>query len=94
MKRDEAQRCLNLHPDASPFWDSPDGQEALEAAREFQLAAQNTNRERCRIHGELMRQAEDSVRGERRTEKHRRIDFEDYAPADYKRSGTDRRKGA
>ena len=54
-----AQKALDLYPDASPFWDSSEGQAVLESARRYNLRATNTNRERCRIHGDLMRLATD-----------------------------------
>lgn len=51
---DEAQAALNLYPDASWFWDTREGQWMLDCARIHNLEPQNTNRERCRIHAELM----------------------------------------
>jgi len=51
---EQAQAALNTHPDRSPFWDSPMGQEALECARSNGLKAQNTNRERAAIYAALM----------------------------------------
>lgn len=46
----QAQRELNTHPDASPFWDTPMGQAVLEIRKLKGLAAQNTNRDRCAIY--------------------------------------------
>lgn len=47
----------NFHPDASPFWDTPKGQEVLEAAAQMKLKATNTNKERCEIYGAAKRNA-------------------------------------
>lgn len=41
------QAELNFHPDASPFWDTPQGQDILEAAAGRGIKATNTNKERC-----------------------------------------------
>ena len=54
--KQEAQAALNLYPDNSTFWDTDSGQEVLECARHFGIDATNTNRERCRLHAELMSQ--------------------------------------
>lgn len=56
-----AQDALDRFPDASPYWDSRSGQETLADQEEFGLTATNTNKERCAIHGALMRAAEDSL---------------------------------
>jgi hypothetical protein len=48
-----AQQQLDTHPDASPFWDSNSGQEALAIAKAMGLTATNTNRERCAIYREM-----------------------------------------
>lgn len=61
---EQAQQALNLYPDASPFWDSARGQETLEVAAAHHLTAQNTNRERCAIHGKLMEAARREIYGE------------------------------
>lgn len=44
------QAEMNFHPDASPFWDTPKGQETLEAAASYGIKATNTNKERCEIY--------------------------------------------
>jgi hypothetical protein len=49
-----AQAALNLYPDASPFWDTREGQDFLTCAHIHNLEPQNSNRERCAIHRELM----------------------------------------
>lgn len=51
---EEAQRHLNLYPNASSFWDTDSGQETMRIARQYGLESENTNRERCRIHAEMM----------------------------------------
>lgn len=43
----DAMKALNFHPDASPYWDSPEAQEVLRCAKYCGLKAQNTNKERC-----------------------------------------------
>jgi hypothetical protein len=50
-----AQANLDFHPDASPFWEGPLGQEALECAKAHGLKANTTNRERIKRHAEAMR---------------------------------------
>jgi hypothetical protein len=52
-----AQAALNLYPDASPYWDSSRGQETMRIETAYDLKATNTNGDRCRIHGALMRAA-------------------------------------
>ena len=41
-----AQLELNRHPDNSPFWDSPSGQDVMDIAKECGLKATNTDAER------------------------------------------------
>ena len=50
-----AQANLDFHPDASPFWDSPAGQETLEDAKLYGLKATTTNRERIERHATALR---------------------------------------
>lgn len=49
-----AQRDLDLYPNASSFWDTDSGQETMRIARQYSLESTNTNRERCKIHAEMM----------------------------------------
>lgn len=46
----DTQRALDLYPDASPFWDSSSGQEALECADVCDLRATTTNRQRITLY--------------------------------------------
>lgn len=57
QRRIRVQTQLNLHPDASPFWDTPDGQDILHEAAAMKLKATNTNKERCAIYAEAKRLA-------------------------------------
>ena len=57
MNRKDAQKELNFHPDNSPFWDTPGGQEVLEFAHANAMKATNTNKERCAIYARAMRAA-------------------------------------
>lgn len=53
----KVQAELNFHPDRSPFWETPTGQDILEAAAQMKLKATNTNQERCAIYAEAKRNA-------------------------------------
>lgn len=55
MDRKVAQANLDFHPDASPFWDGPLGQETLELAKELGLRVTTTNRERIERHACALR---------------------------------------
>lgn len=47
----EAQKNLNFYPDnCDPFWDSPDGQETLQIAKQFNLSPTVSNEKRKRIY--------------------------------------------
>lgn len=48
------QICVDTYPDASPFWDSREGQEVLAFAQAHAVYATNSNRERCTINSFLM----------------------------------------
>lgn len=56
----DAQDAIDTHPNASPFWDSDGGQEALRIARIVGLMPTTTNRERAAIHAKAMAEAERS----------------------------------
>lgn len=61
-----AQVALDSHPDSSPFWDSPMGQETLELARRYGMSARNTDRERRAIHKKRMTAARREVYDDRK----------------------------
>lgn len=46
-ERNRIQAEFDFHPDASPFWETPRGQDTLESASKLGMKARNTNRERA-----------------------------------------------
>jgi hypothetical protein len=55
IKRIQAE--LDFHPDASPFWETPRGQDTLESAAKLRMKAKNTNKDRLEAYAWAKRNA-------------------------------------
>lgn len=58
---EKAQAAIDFHPDSSPYWDAPDGQDILRMVNEFGLKSTNTNRERVQLYRDAMREDMEAV---------------------------------
>jgi hypothetical protein len=68
-----AQQMLDMYHDASPYWDSRSGQEALAISQEHGLESRTPDWERRRYHNAVMRAARNPSEGEFCTHQYDRI---------------------